>query len=118
MKIRGGIILARALQQKAVKQVFTLSGGFCNPALEGFMECGISVINAPHEQVTGHLADGHTRITRNPAVCLVETRAQLLPAVERAIASGKTACVNVKIVGHISPIVLAMTSKRDKASIE
>ena len=49
---------------------------------------------------------------------LVETREQLLPAVKRAIASGKTACVNVKTVGHISPIVLAMTSKRDKASIE
>ena len=49
---------------------------------------------------------------------LVETREQLLPAVKRAIASGKTACVNVKTVGHISPIVLAMTGRRDKASIE
>jgi acetolactate synthase-1/2/3 large subunit len=49
---------------------------------------------------------------------LVETRAQLVPAVQRALASGKTACVNVKTVGHISPIVLATTNKRDKASIE
>jgi acetolactate synthase-1/2/3 large subunit len=49
---------------------------------------------------------------------LVETREQLVPAVRRAIASGKIACVNVKTVGHISPIVLATTSKRDKASIE
>ena len=49
---------------------------------------------------------------------LVEKRADIIPAVERAIASGKTACVNVKTVGHISPIVLATTSKRDKASIE
>ncbi len=49
---------------------------------------------------------------------LVETRDQIVPAVKRAIASGKTACVNVKTVGHISPIVLATTSKRDKASIE
>lgn len=71
MKIRGGQLLARALQEKGVDQVFTLSGGFCNPALEGFMECGISVINAPSEQVAGHLADAHTRITRRPAVCLV-----------------------------------------------
>lgn len=37
---------------------------------------------------------------------------------ERAIASGKTACVNVKTFGHISPIVEATASKRDKASIE
>jgi len=49
---------------------------------------------------------------------LVEKRADIGPAVKRALASGKTACVNVKTVGHISPIVLATTSKRDKASIE
>lgn len=86
MKIRGGMLLARALQEKGVNQVFTLSGGFCNPALEGFMECGISVINAPHEQVAGHLADGQTRITRKPAVCLVgpEGFATAVPAMMEA----------------------------------
>jgi len=86
MKIRGGILLARALQEKGVTSVFTLSGGFCNPALEGLMECGISVINAPHEQVAGHLADGHTRITRMPAVCLVgpEGFANAVPAMMEA----------------------------------
>ncbi|MBX2869870.1 MAG: thiamine pyrophosphate-binding protein [Acidiferrobacterales bacterium] len=86
MKIRGGMLLARALQQKGVKQVFTLSGGFCNPALEGLMECGIPVINAPHEQVAGHLADGYTRITRHPAVCLVgpEGFANAVPAMMEA----------------------------------
>ena len=86
MKIRGGQLLAKALQEKGVTQVFTLSGGFCNPALEGFKECGIAVINAPHEQVAGHLADGHTRITRNPAVCLVgpEGFATAVPAMMEA----------------------------------
>ncbi len=82
IKVRGGTLLARALREKGVTQVFTLSGGFCNPALEGFMQCDIAVINAPHEQVAGHLADGHTRITRNPAVCLVgpEGFANAVPA--------------------------------------
>jgi acetolactate synthase-1/2/3 large subunit len=70
-RIRGGNILARALHEKGVEHVFTLAGGFCNPALEGFMECQMPVINCPHEQVAGHLADGHTRITRKPTVCLV-----------------------------------------------
>ena len=70
-KIRGGSILARALHDRGIENVFTLSGGFCNPALEGFMECQINVINCPHEQIAGHLADGHTRITRKPSVCLV-----------------------------------------------
>ncbi|MFK7803452.1 MAG: thiamine pyrophosphate-binding protein [Anaerolineae bacterium] len=86
MKIRGGALLARALQKKGVDQVFTLSGGFCNPALEGFMQCEIPVINSPHEQVAGHLADGFTRINRKPAVCLVgpEGFANAIPAMMEA----------------------------------
>jgi len=86
MSIRGGALLARAFHEKGVSQVFTLSGGFCNPALEGFMECQIPVINSPHEQVAGHLADGHTRITRSPAVCLVgpEGFANAIPAMMEA----------------------------------
>jgi acetolactate synthase-1/2/3 large subunit len=49
---------------------------------------------------------------------LVTKREDIIPAVKRAMASGKTACVNVKVKGVISPIVLATTSKCDKASIE
>tara|TARA_B100001939_G_scaffold40615_1_gene31550 strand:- start:710 stop:2452 length:1743 start_codon:yes stop_codon:yes gene_type:complete len=85
-KIRGGALLARALKEKGIEHVFTLSGGFCNPALEGFMECQMKVVNCPHEQVAGHLADGHTRITRKPAVCLVgpEGFANAVPAMMEA----------------------------------
>ena len=49
---------------------------------------------------------------------LVEKPEDLQPALERALSSGKTACVNVRTRSAISPIVLATTSKRDKASIE
>ena len=49
---------------------------------------------------------------------LVTRREDIIPAMKRAFASGKTACVNVKAEGVISPIVLATTSRRDKASIE
>jgi acetolactate synthase-1/2/3 large subunit len=49
---------------------------------------------------------------------LVERREQLAPALRRAMASGKTACVNVKCRGVISPIVAATSDRRDKASIE
>lgn len=85
-KIRGGAILARALKEKGVEHAFTLAGGFCNPALEGFMECQMPVMNCPHEQVAGHLADGHTRITRKPSVCLVgpEGFANAVPAMLEA----------------------------------
>ena len=85
-RVRGGALLARAFREKGVDHAFTLAGGFCNPALEGFMECQMPVINCPHEQVAGHLADGHTRITRKPAVCLVgpEGFANAVPAMLEA----------------------------------
>ena len=84
--MRGGSILANALKEKGVNQIFTLAGGFCNPALEGMMEFKMSVINCPHEQIAGHLADGHTRITRKPVVCLVgpEGFANAVPAMLEA----------------------------------
>ncbi len=85
-RIRGGALLARALKAKGVDHVFTLAGGFCNPALEGFMDCQMPVVNCPHEQVAGHLADGHTRITRKPTVCLIgpEGFANAVPAMLEA----------------------------------
>ena len=85
-QVRGGALLARALHEKGIRQVFTLSGGFCNPALEGLAQCGISIINCPHEQIAGHLADGYTRITRKPTVCLVgpEGFANAVPAMMEA----------------------------------
>ena len=106
-RIRGGAILARALKEKGVEHVFTLSGGFCNPALEGMMECQIPVVNTPHEQVAGHLADGHTRISRKPAVCFVgpEGFANAVPAMMEAL-------------GERSPIVFITSSstlKRENA---
>lgn len=85
-KLRGGALLANALKEKGVDHVFTLAGGFCNPALEGFMTNQMSVINCPHEQIAGHLADGHARITRKPTVCLVgpEGFANAVPAMLEA----------------------------------
>ncbi len=85
-RLRGGALLAHALKDKGVERVFTLAGGFCNPALEGFMELQLPVVNCPHEQVAGHLADGHARVTRKPTVCLVgpEGFANAVPAMLEA----------------------------------
>ena len=86
-KLRGGALLAQSFKEKGVDHVFTLAGGFCNPALEGFMECQMPVMNTPHEQIAGHLADGHARIHRKPTVCLVgpEGFANAVPAMLEAM---------------------------------
>ena len=49
---------------------------------------------------------------------LVTDKSQIKSALNRAISSGKTACINVKTRGQISPIVAATSDKRDKSSIE
>ena len=50
-RVRGGQLLAKSFKEKGINHVFTLAGGFCNPALEGFMNHQIPVINCPHEQL-------------------------------------------------------------------
>ena len=84
--LRGGQLLAKYLKEKGVDHVFTLAGGFCNPALEGFMNYQMTVVNCPHEQIAGHLADGHARLTRKPTVCIVgpEGFANAIPAMMEA----------------------------------
>lgn len=85
-KVRGGYLVADALAAQQVDVVFTLSGGFTIPVLEGLMLHGIRTINTPHEQIAGHLADGWARLTRRPAVCLVgpEGFANAVPAMLEA----------------------------------
>ena len=112
-KLRGGALLAHSLKEKGVDHVFTLAGGFCNPALEGFMECQMPVINTPHEQIAGHLADGHARIHRKPTVCLVgpEGFANAVPAMLEAM--GERSPV-IFITGHGS-VSLAVKSMKKGA---
>jgi len=85
-RVRGGMLVARALAAQKIDRVFTLSGGFINPVIEGLTRNAIAVVNAPHEQVAGHLADGWARATRKPAVCLVgpEGFANAVPAMLEA----------------------------------
>jgi acetolactate synthase-1/2/3 large subunit len=86
-KVRGGTLVARTLSEKGIDIVFTLAGGFINPVLEGLQQYGIRVVNAPHEQIAGHLADGTARLTRRPSVCLVgpEGFGNALPAMLEAL---------------------------------
>ena len=83
---RGGFLVAEALSKQGIDVVFTLSGGFINPILEGLTLHDIRIVNTPHEQVAGHIADGWARMTRKPAVCIVgpEGLANAVPAMLEA----------------------------------
>ena len=71
-RIRGGALLARALREKwNMSSPYPEASAILPRRIHGMSD---EVINCPHEQIAGHFADGHTRITRKPAVCLVGQR--------------------------------------------
>ena len=114
--LSGGLSVEAAFQEAAPITVVIDNNG------------GLTTISQQQERLFGHARHVATDFRDIPFHDLfkglgghgelVETADELEPALRRALASGKPACVNVRTRGVISPIVLATTSKRDKASIE
>jgi acetolactate synthase-1/2/3 large subunit len=114
--LSGGLSIEAAFQENAPITVVIDNNG------------GLTTISQQQERLFGHDRHVATDFRDIPFHSmfeglggygeLVEDPAEIAPAVNRAMASGRTACVNVRSRGVISPIVAAVTSKRDKASIE
>lgn len=71
-KITGGHLLAKAMADKGITRVFSVCGGFINPAYMGCEHYGIEVIGCRNELEAGFMAAASARLTREPTVCLVE----------------------------------------------
>lgn len=71
-KIAGGHLLAKAMADKGIKRIFTVCGGFINPAFMGCEHFGIEVIGCRNELEAGFMAAASARLTREAAVCLAE----------------------------------------------
>src|SRR5918996_4151856 len=67
----GGHLLARALKQEGVRNLFTLSGGHIAPIYDGCVDDGIRIVDFRHEQAAAHAADGWARVTGRPGVAAV-----------------------------------------------
>ena len=114
--LSGGLGIEAAFQEKAPIVVVIDNNG------------GLTTISQQQERLFGHDRHVATDFRDIPfhTMCeglggygeLVEDPDEIVPAVRRALSSGVTACVNVRTRGVISPIVAAVTSRRDKASIE
>ncbi|MEC9372101.1 MAG: thiamine pyrophosphate-dependent enzyme, partial [Pseudomonadota bacterium] len=114
--LSGGLSIEASFQEKAPITVVIDNNG------------GLTTISQQQERLFGHNQHVATDFRDIPFHSifeglgghgeLVESQEQLLPALQRALSCGKTACVNVRTQDAISPIVLATTNKRDKASIE
>jgi thiamine pyrophosphate-dependent acetolactate synthase large subunit-like protein len=67
----GGHLLAKALSNEGVANLFTLSGGHIAPIYDGCADEGIRIVDFRHEQAAAHAADGWARVTGNPGVAAV-----------------------------------------------
>jgi thiamine pyrophosphate-dependent acetolactate synthase large subunit-like protein len=67
----GGHLVAQALEQEGVQNLFTLSGGHIAPIYDGCVAEGIRIVDFRHEQAAAHAADGWARVTLQPGVAAV-----------------------------------------------
>ena len=67
----GAELAARALIDKGVSHVFTLSGGHITPIYQFLEDSPVSLVDTRHEQAAVWMADAWARMTRKPAVVMV-----------------------------------------------
>ena len=63
--------VASFLEEKGVKDVFMLSGGFCLPLVDAIADSKINYVCNLHEQAAAICAESHAQYTNLPGVCLV-----------------------------------------------
>ncbi len=66
----GGELLARALREAGVTEVFTLHGGHLDAFLSACEPNGLRVTDTRHESSAGHAAEAYARLTGRPGVCV------------------------------------------------
>jgi acetolactate synthase-1/2/3 large subunit len=98
MKINGGEMVARVLEQEGVKQVFALHGGHIDPIFQACARHNIRIIDTRHEQAAGHMADGWARVTGQIGVAMV-TAGPGVTDIVTAIANAYVDAVPMLVIG-------------------
>lgn len=94
--ITGGELVVRALEQKGVEYIFTLSGGHIAPIYQHLLKSDIKLFDTRHEQAAVFMADAYARLTGKVGVVLVTAG----PGFTNAI----TGIANARMAG--TPIVV------------
>ena len=63
--------VASFLQNKGIKDIFMLSGGFCLPLVDAIADSKINYVCNLHEQAAAICAEAHAQYTNLPGVCVV-----------------------------------------------
>ena len=69
-ELTGNDILARCLKAQGVKDIFFIMGGPMLDAELCSIKEGIRLIDTRHEQGAAYMAQGYSRVTQGPGVCM------------------------------------------------
>jgi acetolactate synthase I/II/III large subunit len=100
----GGHLVAMALREEGVENLFTLSGGHIAPIYDGCVREGIRVVDFRHEQAAAHAADGWARLTLRPGVAAVTAGPGVTDAVT-GIANAMYANSPILVLSGKNPIM-------------
>ncbi len=101
--ILGGGLVARALKNEGVSQIFTLSGGHINPVFDGCVTEGVRIIDTHHEQAAVHMAEGWARYSGRPGVAVVTAGPGVVNALP-GMAVAAQSCVPLVLIGGRSSL--------------
>src|SRR6202043_2314085 len=102
-ELTGNEILARCVKAQGVKDIFFIMGG---PMLDAETACineGIRLIDTRHEQGAAYMAQGYSRVTQGPGVCMAASGPATLNF-GTGLANSLIDCCPVVAIGGSSPI--------------
>src|SRR5580704_6529298 len=102
-ELTGNEILARCVKAQGVKDIFFIMGG---PMLDAETACineGIRLIDTRHEQGAAYMAQGYSRVTQGPGVCMAASGPATLNF-STGLANALIDCCPVVALGGSSPI--------------
>ncbi|HET6831912.1 MAG TPA: acetolactate synthase, partial [Solirubrobacterales bacterium] len=88
--LHGGRLAAKALRERGVTHLFTLSGGHLFSLYDGCREEGIEIVDVRHEQAAAFAAEGWAKATRTPGVCALTAG----PGVTNGVSAMASAAAN------------------------
>ncbi len=106
--MKGSRALLQMLEDRGVKQTFGYPGGSVIPIFDEVLNSSIENILVRHEQCAAHMADGFTRASGEPGVCLVTSGPGVTNAVTGVATAQADSIPMMVLTGQVASGLLGM----------
>ncbi|MBE6525134.1 MAG: biosynthetic-type acetolactate synthase large subunit [Thermoplasmata archaeon] len=106
--MKGSRALLQMLEDRGVKQTFGYPGGSVIPIFDEVLNSSIENILVRHEQCAAHMADGFTRASGEPGVCLVTSGPGVTNAVTGVATAQADSIPMMVLTGQVASGMLGM----------